>query len=430
MPSLVIKGTLDYIEAQRKQFPFSTPITVSASGQITGKIEFKSGDGTIVPTQYNFTGFDLENNIKGLTVTTPSLSDYQSYFHSVTENPDSRGAGVLDSLMQGLSRGPVVFAMYYTEGIRGGHAVVASSLEINDANANGLIDQGEGLIYLVDPLDPSQGYAPGVGNQYNNIQGTGSFKLTRGDIWQSADGFLKLSYDQKYISNKDWDQERVISLTGGDSSNNTSSSVTGADITLAMAINTSGLAPDFDTKAGALSVTTPGLVDFSFLLKDPETKNKSLKGYAYSNESSAFDNNFLYYETSDANGTITTTNPITGQSISIKPRDDGYISTAWALAQQQSHGLGPITLDNRTSEDEATLTEFRVDISQLSTGFLAPIAKTSQGDIFTPFPQGNSDKMQHFKSTGPLSWGMEDVLGLGDRDFNDLHVIILIESIF
>lgn len=417
VPSLVIKGTLDYIEAQRKQFPFSTPITVSASGLVIGKVG---------PRNFNFTGFQLENKIGNETITTPTLEKYESYFSPLTDDPEKRGAGVLDLLMQGLLRGPMVFAMYYTNN-PGGHAVAASSIKIDDKNANGWIDEGEGQIFFIDPLHPSQGYDWGVDAEFNNIQGTGSFKLTEGNIWQGADGFLKLSYDQTSVGLLD---DGSINIKPGDSSNNTTfSKVEGADITLAMALNTSGLAPDFDKKAGALSATAPGLVDFSFLLNDPETKDKTLNGYAYSNEASAFSNDYLYYEILDAKGTITTTDPITGQQLTITPGDDGYISTAWALAEQQSSGLGPISLEDRTSTDKEILTAFSVDLSQLTTGFLAPIAMTSEGNIFTPFAQGNSDMEQHFKYRGPLSWGLEDQLGLGDRDHNDLHVVVLIESI-
>jgi hypothetical protein len=70
-----------------------------------------------------------------------------------------------------------------------------------------------------------------------------------------------------------------------------------------------------------------------------------------------------------------------------------------------------------------------VNISQLKTGYLAPVVITSEGNIFTPFARANSDQMQHFVARGSLSWGMEDLLGLGDKDFNDLHVSILIDAI-
>ena len=420
VPSLVIKGTLDYIENQRKKSPFSTPITVSTSGLIKGNIAGQN---------FNFTGFDLQNTIDRKTITTPTQKEYESNFNPLTNDPEKRGAGVLDLLMQGLLRGPMVFAMYYT-GAPGGHAVAASSIKIDDKNADGWIDKGEGEIFFVDPLNPSEGYDWGVGvdREFNNIQGTGSIRLISGDIWQDdKDGFLKLSYGQTSVGLL---ADGSINIKPGDSSNNTTiSKVEGADITLAMALNTSGLAPDFDKKAGALSTTTPGLVDFSFLLNDPETKDKTLNGYAYSNEESAFSNDFLYYEILDAKGTITTIDPITGQKLTITPGDDGYISTAWTLAEQQSSGLGPISLEDRTSTDKEILTAFSVDLSQLTTGYLAPIAMTSDGNIFTPFAQANSDMEQHFKYRGPLSWGLEDQLGLGDKDHNDLHVIVLIKSI-
>ena len=192
VPSLVIKGTLDYIEYQRKNSPFSTPITVSTSGLIKGNIAGQN---------FNFTGFDLQNTIDRKTITTPTQKEYESNFNPLTNDPEKRGAGVLDLLMQGLLRGPMVFAMYYT-GAPGGHAVAASSIKIDDKNADGWIDKGEGEIFFVDPLNPSEGYDWGVGvdREFNNIQGTGSIRLISGDIWQDdKDGFLKLSYGQTSV---------------------------------------------------------------------------------------------------------------------------------------------------------------------------------------------------------------------------------------
>jgi len=418
VPSMVIQGTLDYIADRKNKHPFATPITLSASGLVSGNIGERS---------YNFTGFEVglehESIKNGEYIETPSQNQLKDYFSPMVKKSELRGSGVLDYLMQGLERGPVVFAMYYT-GEPGGHAVVATKLEIDDVNVNGFIDYGEAFIWFVDPLNPSTNYKP-VGDK--QLEGVGAFNQTRGKIWQGADGFLKLGYTQKSL--KVDSSPKGFSLADGDSSNKTTNPEIVADITLAMHLNTSGLASDFDKKAGALSEVVPGLVDFSFLLEDPLTKYKTLRGYAYSHESSAFDNHFLWYETLDAKGTISVTDSITGLKTSLRPGDDGYASKAWSLAQQQSGGLGPITLANRTSQDKASRTPLAFNLSKMDTGIFSPIAMTSEGHIFTPFAQGNGDKAQHFVSHGPLSWGLEDQYGLGDNDRNDLLVSLLIETI-
>ena len=99
------------------------------------------------------------------------------------------------------------------------------------------------------------------------------------------------------------------------------------------------------------------------------------------------------------------------------------------MNRRHSAKAGAVSMGYRESTDSETLTKYRVDLSKLSNGYLAPIALTSKGDIWSPFAAANVDKQQHFLSTGPLSWRMEDQRGLGDRDFNDLHVSMLIESI-
>lgn len=343
--------------------------------------------------------------------------------------------GVLDFLMQGLLRGPVIFGMYYTDSV-GGHAIMATDIMINDANANGILERGEATITFIDPLNPSTSYSPDVGSpatlgEFNLIQSTGLPNFTTGDIWQDADGYLALSYDQRsLVLNPKNGPNQKIDLSLGDSSNSSLGEVfSKSDITLAMSLNTSRLAPDFDRRSGALSAQTPGMVDFSFLLDDPVTRLQTLTGYAYSNESSAYSNYFNYYEVLDASGAIETRDTVTGQLVRLVPSDIGYNAAAWVLAQEFCGGSGAATLGNRESTDQETLTSFELDLSRLATGYLVPVALTSGGDVWTPFATANVDREQHFQSTGPLSWRMEDVRGLDDRDFNDLHVSVLIESI-
>jgi len=428
IPSQVLKGTIDYLNDRRKVQQPKIPVTVSVKGLISGSIQYRDekGDPT-ARVSMNFGGFDVQALINGKTITSPSLVDYQKYF---TQVDSGNSYGILDFLMQGLLRGPVVFGMYYTNSADG-HAVTATDIQINDRNANGVIERGEATISFIDPLNPSQAYSPTIGSTtdqeaFERIKSEGAVKLTKGEIWQNEDGYLTLNYEQQSLT---LDNGR-ISLPVGDASNNRlgQGNVTAA-ITLAMALNTSGFGSDFDQIAGSLSHVVPGLADFSSFIIDPATANKVLTGYVYSNESSSYSIQFRYYECIDASGTVKSSDPITGQLRTLTPSDAGYSNAAWTLAQGFLGETGPVSIGYRESTDSETITKYRVDLSKLSNGYLVPIALTSEGDIWSPFTVANVDKQQHFLSTGPLSWRMEDQRGLGDRDFNDLHVSILFESI-
>ncbi len=53
--------------------------------------------------------------------------------------------------------------------------------------------------------------------------------------------------------------------------------------------------------------------------------------------------------------------------------------------------------------------------------FLAPIAMVN-GDTYFSFADASSDKLNHFKVLGTNLFGLEDMRGLGDRDYDDLVI--------
>ena len=128
-------------------------------------------------------------------------------------------------------------------------------------------------------------------------------------------------------------------------------------------------------------------------------------------------------------GTIIGKDQLTGETITYSPGDAGYAKAAWGNAQSLNNEKSKTTMGERVSTDDAAYIPFTVNIDQLSSGLLAPIALTSVGDYWTSFSSGNSDGLQHFQSTGNLSWRMEDQFNLGDADFNDLHVSLLATEI-
>lgn len=262
---------------------------------------------------------------------------------------------------------------------------------------------------------------------FDRIQSTGPLNIVTGEIWQSANGFLGLAYNQKSLSLNN----NRIDLPSGDSSNNRlGEESVNASISVAMALNTSGLSSTFEQQAGSLSQQTPGLIDFSFLIGNNKTKAQVLTGYAYSNESSSFANDFSYYECLDRTGVIKMSDQLTGRIIHLRPGDDGYNDAAWASAHGFTGSGGAAMIGERQSADRTVLTPFEVNLSRLTSGYLVPVVYTEEtGQIWTPFASANNDHSQHFLSTGLLSWRVEDQYGLGDRDFNDLHVSLLIASI-
>lgn len=421
-PALVLKGTIDYIARKKAESGFKTPITVNALGL------------TLVPAiEQNFAGFDVEAVVNGNPVQTPSFYEYQDYFTAI--NPGET-RGILDYLILSLARGPVVFGGFYPWG---GHALLATSIEVDDNNANGILEKGEGRIFIIDPLNPSTAYSPAIGAEitggiegFNTVQNTGTPNILSGDIWQDEDGFLKVEYSQSSLIPRPTRNSFILDTDFGDASSGALSSsplpIT-VNVALAMAINTSGLSENLDKQLGTQANATPGLLDFGFLRQDLDTADAVISGYIYSNESSAYANEFFYYECLDQYGTIRSVDPLTGQNLTIRPGESGYSAAAWALAQELTGPNGAATIEHRESADTETLTAFSLDIGQLRTAYLAPIALTSAGDRWVPFSAGNADGKQHFQSTGALSWRMEDLYNLGDADFNDLHMSLLITGI-
>jgi hypothetical protein len=211
LPSMVLSGTIRYIEDRREAAPSMPSITVTAEGLNHGSIVYPGG----ISVPMNFAGFDVRTNaINGVDITSPSLGEYDRYFTVVSEG-DSRG--VLDFLMQGLLRGPVVFGMYYTDS-PDGHAVLATDIQIDDINSNGVIERGEAQISFIDPLNPSDAYSPPVGalsteDLFGRIESVGSPKFTTADLWQDPTGYLNISYPQRSLVLED--TTNTIKLSNG-----------------------------------------------------------------------------------------------------------------------------------------------------------------------------------------------------------------------
>lgn len=114
-----------------------------------------------------------------------------------------------------------------------------------------------------------------------------------------------------------------------------------------------------------------------------------------------------FYRTLDAAGTVIAADGITG----LKPGDKGYAEAALQPFNRVSQ-LGDLSV-----ADEQKKTRYFTGLTGGS--FLAPFAQVD-GNTFFAFGKANSDGINHFRVLGNNLFGLEDLLGGGDRDFDDL----------
>jgi len=114
-----------------------------------------------------------------------------------------------------------------------------------------------------------------------------------------------------------------------------------------------------------------------------------------------------FYRTLDAAGTVIAADGITR----LRPGDKGYAETAL----QAFNRVGQIG-DLSVADDQKTSRNF----TGLTGGtYLAPFARV-EGNTFFGFGAANPDGINHFRMLGNNQFGMEDTLGGGDRDFDDM----------
>jgi hypothetical protein len=118
-----------------------------------------------------------------------------------------------------------------------------------------------------------------------------------------------------------------------------------------------------------------------------------------------------FYRSLDLEGTVLAADGITR----VKPTDAAYAAQALRPANQVA------AISDLRVADRQTLTR-AFDLSDLKdTDYLAPFAKVA-GDTFFAFAGANGDGISHFRSLGTNLFGLEDMRGGGDLDFDD-HVV-------
>jgi len=195
-------------------------------------------------------------------------------------------------------------------------------------------------------------------------------------------------------------------------------------IALAMSLHTNPLPFGLDATVSTNDANTPALYNLTSLIESIENYD-TITGYLYTNESSFYDNNLLFYSVIDASGQIK--DPVSGDFLT--PADSGYMAAAKAIANENIAVIN----HERVSRNDGQLESLTLNLNGLRERdrgeFLAPLVMTSNGETWVPFAQANSDGQQHFLNTGILGWRVEDTYNLGDRDFNDLHVQLIITNL-
>ncbi|MCT0228898.1 hypothetical protein KQ300_11955 [Synechococcus sp. CS-1331] len=116
-----------------------------------------------------------------------------------------------------------------------------------------------------------------------------------------------------------------------------------------------------------------------------------------------------FYRTVDITGLVIAADGITG----LLPGDNGYAAAALRPANVVSQLSGLTVADNQSSSRS---------FSGVSGGtFLAPFAQHN-GETFFGYGLANRDRISHFRILGNNQFGLEDILGGGDNDSDDLVI--------
>jgi hypothetical protein len=139
------------------------------------------------------------------------------------------------------------------------------------------------------------------------------------------------------------------------------------------------------------------------------TAAQSLRGTVALGREAEFDSVVGFYRTLDVQGTIVAADGVTR----LRPGDRGYGEVA-VRAGNLVNQLGNLSLadDSITSRDFAGVT---------GGGFLAPYALVN-GNTFFAYSAASSDGISHFRSLGNNLFGLEDVFGGGDSDYDDMVI--------
>ncbi|MCX5959761.1 MAG: hypothetical protein NT053_08015 [Cyanobacteria bacterium] len=139
------------------------------------------------------------------------------------------------------------------------------------------------------------------------------------------------------------------------------------------------------------------------------TAAQSLQGTVALGREAEFDSVVGFYRALDAQGTIVAADGVTR----LRPGDLGYGEVA-LRAGNLVNQLGNLSV----ADDKITSRNF-ADV--IGGSFLAPYALVN-GNTFFAYSAASSDGISHFRSLGNNLFGLEDVFGGGDADYDDMVI--------
>jgi len=77
--------------------------------------------------------------------------------------------------------------------------------------------------------------------------------------------------------------------------------------------------------------------------------------------------------------------------------------------------------DNAVKLTNSTIASFSITLNS-GTLYAPLVTNQTSGESYFAFAAANPDKLEHFTGFGSNGWGMEDLYGGGDRDYDDLIV--------
>jgi hypothetical protein len=156
--------------------------------------------------------------------------------------------------------------------------------------------------------------------------------------------------------------------------------------------------PNLDALIGQVQAIAP-VLDFTNLVDTPVQATLALGREA------AYDSVTGFYRTVNAHGTIRLAD---GSLLTTSHKD--YANSALNPENNLIALSNLKTNNSSTSLQHLTLSE---------SGYLAPFAKV-KGNTFFAYGAANPDGISHFRSLGTNTFGLEDKLGGGDQDYDDL----------
>jgi hypothetical protein len=204
---------------------------------------------------------------------------------------------------------------------------------------------------------------------------------------------------------------RVLSTTGfsGDSRSVNAFSSSGVSLSLALVDGDQGLNALIGQEQGIAAV-----LDFTSF-----TTDQKVEGSLSLAREAAFDAVTGFYRTLDIKGTVWL-DPLDKSKGTITPGQTGTTAADYGAAALRNmvDSLTGMRVDNgQTSSRLITLQE---------STYLAPIAQVN-GHTFVSFDKGNTDGISHFVTLGTNTFGLEDLHGGGDKDYDD-QIISLVFS--